>query len=161
MVSVSNPAFATTVSSALPYINYLFLNELEAAKLCEVPANQGDKLNIDQLKGMALKIKQMGVRDGVILHFPQGALAIDNNEKCTMTPSLELPSGYLKGNAGAGDAFAAGFLFGLHENLSLDKCLNYGICSAVASLGDESCSEGVSALENVLLLGAKFPLRQF
>ena len=150
LVTVNNSSFSSIVQSALPFINYLFLNELEASKLCEAAIDLETKLDLDELKAMAQKIKRMGVKESVILHFPTGALAIDCFEKITIVPAFDLPQEYIKGSAGAGDAFAAGVLLGLHENQAMDQCLKIGICSASASLTDESCSEGVKSLSEVL-----------
>lgn len=158
LVTVNNPAFSDIVQSALPYINYLFLNELEASKLCKNDQNKNFHLN--ELKDMAMKIKNMGVINAVILHFPQGALCCESQDKMTIVPAFHLPSEHIKGSAGAGDAFAAGVLLGLHENRSMEECLKYGICTATASLADESCSEGVKTLSQVLSLEALFPMQK-
>jgi sugar/nucleoside kinase (ribokinase family) len=65
----------------------------------------------------------------------------------------------IKGSAGAGDAFASGVLFGLHENWSVKECLRLGACAAASSLFDESCSDGVKSVDEVLKLESKFGLK--
>jgi len=56
------------------------------------------------------------------------------------------------GAAGAGDAFAADVLFGLHEGWSIAQSLELGVCTAASSLFSTSCSDGVKSVEEVLRL---------
>ena len=65
----------------------------------------------------------------------------------------------IKGTAGAGDAFAAGVLYGLHENYSIMESLKFGACAGASSLFDESCSDGVKSVDEVFKLEAKFGLK--
>ena len=58
--------------------------------------------------------------------------------------------------AGAGDAFCAGVLYGLHEDWALDKCLMTGVCTAAASLADPTCTEGMKDLGTCLGLAKKY-----
>jgi len=61
--------------------------------------------------------------------------------------------------AGAGDAFCAGVLLGLHENWDLKRCLLTGVCIAAASLADATCTAGVKSLNASLALAKKFGFR--
>ena len=60
------------------------------------------------------------------------------------------------GTAGAGDAFCAGVLYGLHEGWDLQRCLLTGVCIAAASLADATCTAGVRLLKTSLALAKKF-----
>ena len=62
--------------------------------------------------------------------------------------SLALPKGYVKGAAGAGDAFCAGVLFGIHEEWPLEKCLLTGTCAATACMSDPTCTDGLRSLDD-------------
>ena len=62
----------------------------------------------------------------------------------------------IKGAAGAGDAFAAGVLYGLHEGWRIAECLQLGAAAGAASLCDPTCSEGVLSIEGSLELGHRF-----
>ena len=70
-----------------------------------------------------------------------------------------LPANYIRGTAGAGDAFCAGVLLGLHENWDLQKCLLTGVCIAAASLADPTCTSGVKSLSTSLALAKKYGFR--
>jgi len=67
-------------------------------------------------------------------------------------PEQELP-------AGAGDAFAAGVLFGWHAGASVRDQLRYGVCAAAANLSDETCTGGLKSLKECLAIGDKYGFR--
>jgi sugar/nucleoside kinase (ribokinase family) len=69
---------------------------------------------------------------------------------------LRLPPKYIAGTAGAGDAFCAGVLYGLHEGWDLQRCLLTGVCIAAASLAEATCTSGVKSLKTSLDLARKF-----
>jgi sugar/nucleoside kinase (ribokinase family) len=73
--------------------------------------------------------------------------------------SLRLPDKYVVGTAGAGDAFCAGVLWGLHEGWDLQRCLQTGICLAGASLSDATCTDGIKSLSHALGLARQFGFR--
>ena len=47
---------------------------------------------------------------------------------------MRVPPGEIRSSNGAGDAFAAGVLLGLHEGLPVERCLVQGVCVAAVSL---------------------------
>lgn len=51
-----------------------------------------------------------------------------------------VPENEYKGNAGAGDAFSAGFLHGIHQQWSIKKAARFAAAAAAISLGDASCT---------------------
>ena len=92
----------------------------------------------------------------MVVHFPEGAFARTRKGEDVWQSSLKLPAKYIAGTAGAGDAFCAGVLWGLHEGWELRPCLRTGVCIATASLSDATCTSGVSALNSSLALARKF-----
>jgi sugar/nucleoside kinase (ribokinase family) len=70
-----------------------------------------------------------------------------------------MPQALIAGATGAGDAFAAGVLLGLHENAPMRTALRYGVCTAAASLTDPSSSDGVVPLRECLGLAEKHGYR--
>jgi sugar/nucleoside kinase (ribokinase family) len=73
---------------------------------------------------------------------------------------LKLPADYIAGTAGAGDAFCAGVLLGLHQGWELQRSLMTGVCLAAASLAHPTCTAGVKALNHSLALGKKYGFRK-
>jgi sugar/nucleoside kinase (ribokinase family) len=95
----------------------------------------------------------------VVIHFPEGAFARTRRGEDFWQASLEVPPARIKGTAGAGDAFCAGVLLGLHEGWDLPRCLLTGVCIAAASLADATCTASVKSLDSSLALARKFGLR--
>jgi sugar/nucleoside kinase (ribokinase family) len=73
--------------------------------------------------------------------------------------SINMPQERIAGTLGAGDTFAAGVLFGLHENVPMETALTYGVCAAAASLTDPTSSNGVVPLAQCLGFAEKFGYR--
>jgi sugar/nucleoside kinase (ribokinase family) len=159
IVSEASDRFQKVVPSSLPFINYLFVNEYEASRLTGKEIVKNGKVSMTKASEVAELLIDLGVNDYVIIHFPEAAMACDAYKQKILCPSLNVPPEMIKGSAGAGDAFASGVLFGLHENWSVKECLRLGACAAASSLFDESCSDGVKSVEEVLKLEAKFGLK--
>lgn len=159
IVSEASDRFQLVAPSSLPFINYLFVNEYEISKLTGIEICEGGKVQLEKANEALDKIIDMGVNDFAFLHFPEAAIACDANKAKTVCPAVDVPANLIKGSAGAGDAFAAGILFGIHENWPIDQCLKIGVCSGAASLFDESCSDGLKSMDDVKSLEAKFGLK--
>jgi sugar/nucleoside kinase (ribokinase family) len=70
-----------------------------------------------------------------------------------------LPAEKIAGATGAGDAFAAGVLLGLHDEYSVPEMLRLGVCAAASSLLHPSASRGVLPLAQCLELGVEHGFR--
>jgi sugar/nucleoside kinase (ribokinase family) len=106
------------------------------------------------------QILDAGVRDYVIVHFPEGGAVMGRDGQFHEHASVKIPESYIKGAAGAGDAFAAGVLFGWHEQLPIKEWLRYGVCAAAANLADETCTGGMLPLAKVLEIGERYGFRE-
>ena len=157
VVSEDSDRFARIVNPALKHVDYCILNEIEAGKTTGFKIRQaGGQLDSVALKHAAGALLQQGVRELVVVHFPEGAFARTRKGDDFWQSSLKLPRKCIAGTAGAGDAFCAGVLYGLHEGWDLQRCLLTGVCIASASLSDATCTAGVKSLSNSLALARKF-----
>lgn len=157
VVSEDSDRFAKIVNPSLRHVDYCILNEIEAGKTTGFKLRQSDgALDKVALRHAAGALLQQGVREVVVVHFPEGAFARTRKGEDIWQASLKLPADYISGTAGAGDAFCAGVLLGLHEAWDLQKCLLTGVCIAAASLADATCTHGVKSLNNSLALARKF-----
>jgi sugar/nucleoside kinase (ribokinase family) len=59
---------------------------------------------------------------------------------------VNLPQSKIAGAVGAGDAFAAGYLWGVHEGEPLATRLRWAVCVAAQSLSHATASMGVESL---------------
>jgi sugar/nucleoside kinase (ribokinase family) len=151
LVSNETGDFSAIVNPSLPYLDYLFLNEYELARLVGISASK----NPAQLESQVREVLRRGVHSAVIVHLPEGALCVAKNQPAILQPSVRVPANLIIGTAGAGDAFSAGFLLGLHEGWDFQRCLELGVCAAAASLRDATCSAAVESWQNCLALGRK------
>ena len=60
---------------------------------------------------------------------------------------------------GAGDAFCAGMLYGIHDQWLPENCLQLGSCCAAACLSAEDANSGLKPLNEVLNLTDQFKYR--
>ncbi len=156
VVSEDGDRFRSIVPPALKYTDYLIVNELEAGRVAGFKTRQADgKLDTVALRHAAGALLQLGVRELVIIHFPEGGFARTRKGEDLWQSSVKLPDKAIAGTAGAGDAFAAGMLWGLHEDWELPRCLQAGVCLAAACLSDATCTAGIKPLPAALALGKK------
>src|SRR2546427_826151 len=124
VVSENSDRFARIVNPALKYVDYCILNEIEAGKTSGFKLRQPDgQLDTVAVRHAGGALLQQGVRELVVIHFPEGAFARTRKGDDAWQSSLTLPAKYIGGTAGAGDAFCAGVLLGLHEGRYLQTCL--------------------------------------
>ena len=160
VVSEDSDRFSKVVSPALKFCDYCILNEIEAGKTTGFKIRQPDgKLDTVALRHAAGALLQLGVKEVVVIHFPEGAFARTRKGDDVWQSSVKLADKHIAGAAGAGDAFCAGTLLGLHEGWELDQCLQTAVCLAAASLSDPTCTGGVKALNASLALGKKYGYR--
>ena len=158
MVSTEHPAFRQIALSALPFTDHLMVNELEASRVLDLTLAPGDAA---ALTNAAHRLLAAGVRRTVTIHTEHGAVSVTSQGETCIQPSLRLPPGYSKGATGAGDAFAAGLLHGLHENIPLSERLRLAVCTAAASLSDPTPSRGLRPVAECLALASDFGFGEF
>ena len=157
VVSEDSDRFAKVVQPALKFTDYLIINEHEAGQITGFKLREpGGKLDTVTLRHATGALLQQGVRELVVLHFPEGAFARTRRGDDVWQSSVKLPPKLIAGTAGAGDAFCAGFLLGIHEGWETKRCLETGVCLAAACLTDPTCTGGVKSLNASLALGKKY-----
>jgi len=160
IVSEKSDRFKEVVSPSLKYIDYLFVNEFEAAMITGIETMGSDgQILPDNCYRAASEIIKMGVNQWVILHFPLGAIAVSNSGDAIFQASIDLPADKIEGAVGAGDAFAAGVLMGIHDNWDMKACLELGVCAAASSLFAATSSDGIVPAGKCLLLSTAHGFR--
>ena len=159
LVSVESDLFADVVLPALRFCDYCILNELEAERTTGVSIIKEGVVDLSAAQTAARQLVDAGVREWVVIHFPSGAIAVNRQDNQLVQPSVKMPQASIAGTTGAGDAFAAGVLLGLHENAPMETALRYGVCTAAASLTEASSSDGVVPLTECLRLAENYGYR--
>lgn len=124
------------VLPCLEYTDYLIINEMEAGKLT------GEEPTDENMEKIAYRLKEMGVREKVIIHMPDYAVCL-SHEGYTVVNSYSLPKDYIKGTTGAGDAFCAGALIGIYKGWTDKDILEFGSAAAVMALGKPDATSGL------------------
>jgi sugar/nucleoside kinase (ribokinase family) len=152
-VSENSDRFRTVVAPVLPEVDILFANDFEVERLTGIRVEQNGMCDREAIVRAGRQLLAMGVREWVIIHLPGGAQACSVQGEARWQPSVAVPATEIRGTAGAGDAFAAGVLFGLHEDWSMARALELGVCAAASSLYHPTCSESVKPAAECLELG--------
>jgi sugar/nucleoside kinase (ribokinase family) len=160
VVSEDSDRFRKIVLPALKHTDYCILNEIEAGNTTGFTVRTPDGgLDTAALRHAAVALLESGSSEVVVVHFPEGAFARTRKGEDCWQSSLKLPKKFIKGAAGAGDAFCAGVLCGLHESWDLSRCLEVGVCMAAASLSDPTCTGGVASIRKAEALKKKYGAR--
>ena len=161
VVSEESDRFCKIVPPALRYTNYLILNEIEAGRTTghQVRDSHG-KLIPQAIMDSAEELYKFGDMELVVIHMPEGAYLRTREGKKYSRGSLNVPQSYIKGTVGAGDAFCAGILYGLHEKWDMDKTLKLAVCAATACLSQPGATGGLRPLTEVMKLAKRFPERK-
>lgn len=161
VVSEESDRFARLVPPALKYVDYLILNEIETARAVGLKVrDEQRRLDGPALMDAVERLYQFGDMRLVAVHMPEGVYMRDRAGRCYSRGSLVLPEGYIAGAVGAGDAFCAGMLYGLHEGWGVLESAGLGSCCAAASLSRAGASEGVLPLQETLGLAKRFGERK-
>jgi sugar/nucleoside kinase (ribokinase family) len=151
IVSEQSDRFARIVRPALKYCNYVVINEVEGSLATGVPA--------DDMHGICKSLFDLGVSQRVVVHRPECGVAMDCDGTFAKVPSLELPSGWIKGSVGAGDAFCAGILYSLLKGLDLEYSLRVASCTAAMNLASPDSTGGACSLAETMELESRFGRR--
>ena len=155
-VSSSTLDFAATIKPALLYCDYIIFNEIECCSIWGIEPYKDNKLDIDAIrKAMELTMKE-GVREKVIVHCKQAGFCLNQDGAFTVVPSLKIPSEYIKGSVGAGDAFCAGSLYGILNGFTDEDTLTFASAAAACNLFSENSVDGMPNKDGVLETGKKF-----
>ncbi len=159
LVSEDSDRFPKIVPPALKYTDFCIINDWEAEKLAGIPLRTGGKLHPASLQEIGSKILSFGVKNLVVIHFPEGGYLLARDGTEILQPSLQLPDNYIVGGAGAGDSFCAGVLYGLYQGWSHDKTLRFANCAGGMNLSDLTTTGGIKSWQEVFQMEDRFPYR--
>jgi sugar/nucleoside kinase (ribokinase family) len=155
-VSEHGERFTSVVAPLLPELDLLFANDFEAEKITGIELGRSRDLDRTKVEQAGGELLQRGVREWVIIHFPEGVFACSAGGERVWQASVKFPAAEIAGTAGAGDALATGVLYGWHEGWPMQRALELGVCTAAASLRHPTCSDAIGSLAECLQLGARF-----
>ena len=150
IVSESSGNFIKVARAALPFCDYVIINEIEAGAIAGINVRNGDgSLSDDNVKSAMYAIAEAGVNEKVVVHCPEKGFSLDKSGKFTTSLSRKLKKGFIKGSVGAGDAFCAVSLYDLYICYSDVKMLDFANLVAVNCLAAPDSVSGVVAIEKL------------
>ncbi|WP_299819873.1 carbohydrate kinase family protein [uncultured Jannaschia sp.] len=147
LASSTAPDYAAVVAATSPEIDVLFGNEVEAARATG-RAIAGPR-DVDGMAEAARALVRGGVRRAVILHSAERTIWCEAGRVDIFAPD-PVPPGAVVSPVGAGDAFAAGILHGLHEGWDRARAVDLAFRAAAACLRGRSSTDGLGALAGAL-----------
>lgn len=154
-VSSSHPQFREIALSSLRAADIFFVNEWELSSIlgCEVSKHN--------LESSIQSLAALGAKGTIVLHMPEVALSLNSvTGKVSHQGSVNFPSQRIVGSTGAGDAFATGYLYAVHEGWSAQDALKFAACVAASSLTHPSPSDGVPSLSHCIEIGNQYDYRE-
>ncbi|MER2191106.1 MAG: carbohydrate kinase family protein [Solibacillus sp.] len=159
IVSENSNRYEKLVPPCLKYVNYCVINEIEAGKSVGILLrDENNRLIKQNIKPVLYKLKQLGVKDWVIIHTPEGSFGYDGNQVYSL-PSLVIDHTSIKGTVGAGDAYVSGVLYGAHNGLSIIESMQIGTASAATSLFEADSTSGVKSYTELIEVYEKYSKR--
>ena len=149
-VSEAPEKFRRVVLPALPHIDILIVNEIEASACSGVELRREDNtLNYRNLPAALDFLFAHGVHETAVIHFPEGAAGRTCDGKFVYAPSCHIETADIVGSTGAGDAFCAGVIYALHQGLELSEALKLGSASSYFNLRSATASGGAVPLKTM------------
>ena len=140
LVSNKTSHFQKIVYSALPFTDYLLLNEIEAQLLFKKSIKKNDNyLNIKLILQLTKKIFKKGLLTGLIIHNSKESVCVLKDQTHNIKSKI-IPQQKIKNAVGAGDAFCAAFIYGIHENWNIEKILKKAHAAGTAMMKIDASS---------------------
>lgn len=156
VVSTTHENFQAIIRASLPHLDYLFMNEFEAEQATGIHLSATTSKDRMTIEKAALVLKEGGVHRWVIVHTCDVACLCDEQGRFHWQSRVNLPPEVIQGSVGAGDAFAAGMLYAIHESKPPDEALHLATCTAAACLLDPTTSGGLRPVAECLELGHRY-----
>jgi len=144
----------------LPLLDYFVINDSEAEAVSGVAVTRDGRFDVKAAEMACRALFDLGVKELACIHHPDGAVALNAAGECQFAPSVKVPQEEIVGTVGAGDAFYAGMLFGLHEDWPLAKCLALANASAATSLHSATTSASIRPWTECLAYAGAKGLRE-
>jgi sugar/nucleoside kinase (ribokinase family) len=159
LVSVEAARLRSFVAPCLPLLDYLIVNDYEVSALSSSPARSPTEVDHDRILDAVQEVLARGSMRLVVAHFPTGAVYAMRDGSIGTVPSVAVPAEYIAGTNGAGDAFAAGALYGLHEEWPPATAIRLGHAAAAMSCLQVSTTDGLMDVESCLARADEFGWR--
>jgi two-component system cell cycle response regulator CpdR len=134
---------------------------LDGIELARRGAEADPAMKIVFITGFAaVALSAQSAAELVVVHFPHGCVAAARDGTVAIQPAVRVPREEIAGSNGAGDAFAAGILLGMHEKWPLADSLALAHASAAVSLRSITTNGSVENWKACLALAERWGWRE-
>lgn len=150
LCSLAAERIAALARPCLPHLDLLIVNDFEIGAIAAqntVTGGRSDAAACIRAAEIALSAGSMRL---VVVHFPAGAIAVSRDGSIVTRASVRVPAPQIVGANGAGDAFAAGFLYAYHEGWTVPDAIRLAHAAAATSLRGISTTETVETWQACL-----------
>jgi sugar/nucleoside kinase (ribokinase family) len=134
----------------IKHVDICCINEDQACALTEASTPDQACLALVEKFGARIAVVHCGAKG------PNYAFSKDTG--LMVQPNFQVKESEYKGNVGAGDAFSAGFLHGLHQNWPIHDCLRLATAAAAISLGHVSATGAMRSETEILAYSKNQPV---
>ncbi|MEC7495205.1 MAG: carbohydrate kinase family protein [Pseudomonadota bacterium] len=159
MCSLPAQRLVEVVTPCLGHLDYLIINDFEVAALANRPVRHGEDVDPRECLANAKDVFDRRSMELLVVHFPRGAIAMQRGADPLVTSSAAVPKGAIAGSNGAGDAFASGILYGMHQGWPLRDALQLAHACAAASMRHIGTTDGIERWQDCLALARGYGSR--
>jgi sugar/nucleoside kinase (ribokinase family) len=150
-VSDGRPEYAAIVAPSLPHCDYLVINEIEAARATGITIrDDDDRFALAAARAAGQRLLELGVIEAVVIHAPEGAVWASRTGPVEWCPAQPLPAQQIVSAVGAGDAFCAAVIYGLHQGWPAPLLLRVAHRVAAACLTGATATSGIVPMSALL-----------
>ena len=154
VMSVGADEIRRLVRPCLPQLDTLVVNDVEIGALAGIGTVEAGTTDLAAVGEALRMVMALGPMRLVVVHFPEGAIAMARDGGRRFQPSVAMPPEAVVGTNGAGDAFAAGLFCAIHRREELGRALALAHAAAAASLRATGTYDAVCSAEECLRLAA-------
>lgn len=160
LCSVPAERIAAVVRPCLAHLDLLIVNDYEICAIAGLATGSHGDTDVAACRAAAEAVMAAGTMQVLAVHFPAGAIALTRDGQVFQQPSVAVPHGAIVGANGAGDAFAAGVIYGLHEGWTIERSLALGHATSAASLRSLGTTDSVEDWQSCLALADRLGWRR-
>ena len=159
LASIAPERIAELVRPCLPYLDLLIVNDAEIGGIAGMETVRDRTTDAGACVQAARAVLEQGAMQFVVVHFPAGAVVACRDGRTITRPSVRVPPQEVAGANGAGDAFAAGFLYAVHEDWPVDDAVALAHATAAVSLRSISTVGAVAGWKECLQIADRWGWR--
>lgn len=150
VVSEEGDRFQEVVIPSLKYCDYVVINEIESGRITGIESRDTSGWLIKENLFLIIeKLFELGVQDTVIIHSPEMGIIKRKGKATKIIPSFVVDKSRIVSSVGAGDAFLAGALYGLLNNLTDEEIVKIGHASAMFNLYAKDSISGATNFDEI------------